>query len=247
MGKIKLKDLVKLWKEDKFLFVKKSTFSTYSILIEKHILPYFENIDEINSKNIKKFIIFKLNQGLSQKSIKDIIVVLKMVLNYGMKNNLLSYQKIDFKLPSIEIENKPQILNKNEYKKILAYIKTHFSLKKLGIMLCLLTGMRIGEVCALKWGDIDLLNGEITIKRTIQRIYVIDGEKRYTKVIINNPKTKNSFRQVPIIGELLKFLKPFKKLGSDNFYIISNSEKPIEPRTYRNYYKRLLKKLELNI
>lgn len=126
MGKIKLKDLVKLWKEDKFLFVKKSTFSTYSILIEKHILPYFENIDEINSKNIKKFIIFKLNQGLSQKSIKDIIVVLKMVLNYGMKNNLLSYQKIDFKLPSIEIENKPQILNKNEYKKILAYIKTHF-------------------------------------------------------------------------------------------------------------------------
>ena len=243
MGKIKLKDLVKLWKEDKFLFVKKSTFSTYSILIEKHILPYFENIDEINSKNIKKFIIFKLNQGLSQKSIKDIIVVLKMVLNYGMKNNLLNYQKIDFKLPSIEIENKPQILNKNEYKKILAYIKTHFSLKNLGIMLCLLTGMRIGEVCALKWGDIDLLNGEITIKRTIQRIYVIDGEKRYTKVIINNPKTKNSFRQVPIIGELLKFLKFFKKLGSDNFYIISNSEKPIEPRTYRNYYKRLLKKI----
>ena len=72
MEKIKLKDLVKLWKQDKILLLKKSTFSTYSILIEKHILPYFENIDEINSKNIKKFIIFKLNQGLSQKSIKDI-------------------------------------------------------------------------------------------------------------------------------------------------------------------------------
>ncbi len=80
----------------------------------------------------------------------------------------------------------------------MSFIQEHFTFKNLGIYICLSTGLRIGEVCALTWDDINIELGIISIKRTIERIYIIDGEKRHTELIINTPKTKNSIREIPI-------------------------------------------------
>ena len=129
------------------------------------------------------------------------------------------------------------------HKKILNFIKNNFTFRNLGIYISLTTGLRIGEICALKWEDIDTNNGTIGVNRTIERIYIAEGNHKHTKLVINTPKTKNSCREIPMSRELLTMVKPLKKVMNQNFYVLTNEEKPTEPRTYRNYYNRLLEKL----
>ena len=111
------------------------------------------------------------------------------------------------------------------------------------LVFTLYTGCRIGEVCALKWSDINIMEGTITVNRTIERIYIIDGVQKHTKLVINTPKTQNSCREIPMTKELLAMMKPLKKVVNDDFYILTNDEYPTEPRTYRNYYTKLMEKL----
>ena len=127
----------------------------------------------------------------------------------------------------------------------MKFIQEHFTFKNLGIYICLSTGLRIGEVCALTWNDINIETGIISIRKTIERIYIIEDDNKHTELIINTPKTKNSIREIPMTKELIKTIKPLKKIVNDNYYILTNEEKPTEPRTYRNYYIKLMK--ELNI
>ena len=86
-------------------------------------------------------------------------------------------------------------------------------------------------------------NNVVKVRHTVQRIYVVDEEVRYTKIVVNEPKTKESNRDIPLSSELIKIIKPLMKIVNYEFYVLSNEEKPIEPRTYRNYYKRVLKNL----
>lgn len=69
----------------------------------------------------------------------------------------------------------------------------------------------------------------------------IEDDNKHTELIINTPKTKNSIREIPMTKELIKTIKPLKKIVNDNYYILTNEEKPTESRTYRNYYIKLMK------
>ena len=95
----------------------------------------------------------------------------------------------------------------------------------------------------MKWSDINTMDGTITVNRTIERIYIIDGTQKYTELVINTPKTQSSCREIPMTKELLAMMKPLKKVVNDDFYILTNDEYPTEPRTYRNYYTKLMEKL----
>lgn len=242
---MKIKELIKLWMDDKKMYVKKSTYSAYMLLLENHLLPVFGEMENIEERDVQNFILEKYNMGLNQKSIKDIIVVLKMILKFGFKHKYLNYSDIDIKFP-IDHQNRDlEILNIADHKKIMNYLKNNFTFKNLGIYICLSTGMRIGEICGLKWGDIEINQGIIKIRRTVQRIYIIDGNFRHTEISIDVPKTKNSIRDIPMSLELVKIIKPLKKVVNEDFFIITNDSKPTEPRTYRSYYEKLLK--ELNV
>ena len=179
------------------------------------------------------------------KSVKDILVVLKMVMKFGVKNEWMNYYEWDIKYPTDVAGKKLEVLSVANHKKILNYIQSHFSFPGLGIYISLSTGLRIGEICALKWSDINVYDGILTVNRTIERIYIIEGERKHTELVINTPKTKNSCREIPINKELLTMLKPLKKVINDDYYILTNDERPTEPRTYRNYYKRLMEKLDI--
>lgn len=85
---------------------------------------------------------------------------------------------------------KVEVLSVANHKKILNYIQSHFSFPGLGIYISLSTGLRIGEICALKWSDINVYDGILTVNRTIERIYIIEGERKHTELVINTPKTK---------------------------------------------------------
>ena len=241
----KFSKIVALWKEDKKQYVKRSTFAAYTLLIENHILPSFGEMALVEEQDVQTFVVRKLNEGLSHKTIKDILIVLKMILRFGVKNQMTEYRQIDIKFPTERDKHSIDILSRSHQKQIMEYIRLHFTFKNLGIYICLSAGMRIGEICALTWDDLDVENGIIHVRKTIQRIYVIEEHRKYTEVILDTPKTKNSIREIPMTKNLLKMIRPIKKIVNGNFYVLTNEPKPTEPRTYRNYYKQFMQSLGL--
>ena len=241
----KFSKIVALWREDKKQYVKRSTFAAYTLLIENHILPSFGEMALVEEQDVQTFVFRKLNEGLSHKTIKDILIVLKMILRFGAKNQMTEYRQIDIKFPTERDKHSIDILNRSHQKQIMEYIRLHFTFKNLGIYICLSAGMRIGEICALTWDDLDVENGIIHVRKTIQRIYVIEEHRKYTEVILDTPKTKNSIREIPMTKNLLKMIRPIKKIVNGNFYVLTNEQHPTEPRTYRNYYKQFMQSLGL--
>lgn len=240
-----IKEIAILWKDNKKQFVKESTYSAYCLLLTNHIVPYFGDKEEFVEADVQQFVLDSLANGLSEKTIKDIIVVIKMIQKFGAKNKLMNLNQIDVIFPTKSSKRELEIMSKDNQKILFEYLKANFSFRNLGIVICLCTGMRIGELCALKWNSFDMDNNVVKVRHTVQRIYVVDEEIRYTKIVVNEPKTKESNRDIPLSSELLKVIKPLMKVVNPEFYVLSNDEKPIEPRTYRNYYKKILKQLNI--
>lgn len=231
------------WKEYKQHFVKQSSMAAYLLLLNKHILPEFGNCTELPEHEVQSFVLRKIKGGISAKTVKDILIVLKMIVQYGAKNGWINNYSWDIKYPANEQKKELDVMSTDNFKQILAYLQKNFTFQGLGIIITMNTGMRIGEICGLQWGDIDMDTNCISVQRTVERIYVMEGDKKFTKLVINTPKTQNSCRQIPMSKDLLALVKPLMKVVNKSYYVLSNSDKPIEPRTYRNYYKDLLAKL----
>lgn len=240
-----IREIAAAWKEYKRPYVKQSTMAAYVLILENHILPTFGEDNSLPEQSVQAFVLHKIESGLSTKSVKDILIVLKMVMKFGVKKEWMTYYEWDLKYPPSSENKVLDVLSVTNHRKILNHIQSHFTFMGLGIYISLSTGLRIGEICALKWSDINVTDGILTVNRTIERIYIIEGEKKHTELVINTPKTKNSCREIPMNKELLGMLKPLKKVVNDDYYILTNDERPIEPRTYRNYYKRLMEKLDI--
>ena len=240
-----IKEVAELWKADKKQYVKESTYSAYCLLVVNHIIPYFGDKEEFVEDDVQKFVLDSLNTGLSEKTTKDIVVVIKMVQKFGAKKNLMKLNPIDIIYPMTSSKKELEVMSKDNQKKLLNYLNDNFSFKNLGITICLCTGLRIGELCALRWCDFDLDQKILKIRHSLQRIYIIDGNEKYTKIKVDKPKTKESNRDIPLTNGLYTIIKPLLKVVKLTNYVLSNDENPIEPRTYRNYYKKILKKLEI--
>ena len=240
-----IREIAAAWKEHKRPYVKQSTMAAYVLILENHILPTFGEDNSLPEQSVQAFVLHKIESGLSTKSVKDILIVLKMVMKFGVKKEWMTYYEWDIKYPPSSENKVLDVLSVTNHRKILNHIQSHFTFMGLGIYISLSTGLRIGEICALKWSDINVTDGILTVNRTIERIYIIEGEKKHTELVINTPKTQNSCREIPMNKELLGMLKPLKKVVNDDYYILTNDERPIEPRTYRNYYKRLMEKLDI--
>lgn len=240
-----IREIAAAWKEYKRPYVKQSTMAAYVLILENHILPTFGEDNSLPEQSVQAFVLHKIESGLSTKSVKDILIVLKMVMKFGVKKEWMTYYEWDIKYPPSSENKVLDVLSVTNHRKILNHIQSHFTFMGLGIYISLSTGLRIGEICALKWSDINVTDGILTVNRTIERIYIIEGEKKHTELVINTPKTQNSCREIPMNKELLGMLKPLKKVVNDDYYILTNDERPTEPRTYRNYYKRLMEKLDI--
>lgn len=238
-----ISQIADLWKEEKRQFVKKSTFAAYSLIVETHLQPAFGNLTAVTEKDVQDFVLQKLNGGLSQKTIKDMLIVLRMILKFGAKKNYCVYAPVDVIFPTDRERQELEVLSIANQKKIMRFVEENFTFRNLGIFICLSTGIRIGEICALTWDDIDTENGVIHIRKTIQRIYVKENGIKKTELLIDTPKTATSMRDIPMIKDLYEILKPLKKVVNNDYFVLTNEATPTEPRTYRNYYKKLLDKL----
>lgn len=246
MVNTKFESIAELWKKDKKQYVKMSTYSAYCLLVDNHLMPNFKEMEDIREEDVQNFVLNELENGLNEKTIKDILIVLKMILKFGVKHNMIEYRQIDVRFPTNHEKKNIEVLSRENQKKLMNYLLENFTFKNLGILICLSTGLRIGELCALKWEDIDIDEAVIKVRHTVQRIYITDDkDNKYTKLLIDSPKTKESIRDIPLSSSLVKILKPLKKVTNDEYYILTNESAPTEPRTYRNYYKRLLERLEI--
>ena len=245
MKKKTFEEVARLWQEEKRLYVKRSTFAAYVLLLDNHLIPSFGQERDVTEPKVQDFVLRKLDSGLSQKSVRDMLVVLRMVLKYAVKNGLMEHREIDVKFPTERERKEVQVLSRNSQQRIMRHLKENLSPMNLGIYICLCTGLRIGEICALKWEDIDVDSGMIRISKTIQRIYVKNGTDCHTEVIIDTPKTMNSMRMIPIPRDLRRMLHAHRRSAEGKCFLITNSPRPVEPRTYRNYYNKLMNELKM--
>lgn len=183
------------------------------------------------------------NGGLTIKTIRDVILVLKLALEYAYKQSvipLLNWDLIDY--PKDNTVHRVISLSKEEEQNLIQRIYLDLNCKSAGILICLMTGLRIGELCGLKMSDISLVEKTISVNRTVQRIY--DKRKQTSHIYIGLPKTKSSVRTIPYPSLLGKILE---KYYSDNpdVYFLTGKTKPTEPRTYRQYFERFLKRNNL--
>lgn len=246
--KILYSDWIYDWLIEKKEYIKESTYANYSNSIFNHIIPKLGNyyLPDLNHKIIQDFLIelFKNGNkkgdgGLSEKTIKDITIIIKGSLKKAINEDKMKHIELTFNYPKSNNEKRIYVLTKQEQNKLKNYALENLSNKNIGILISLYSGIRIGELCALKWEDIDLKKGMLIINKTIQRIYVKDKNKNISKVIITTPKTRNANREIPINKNFLEIIKQLK--GSKEDYILTGTNKFIEPRTYRKYFNKVLK------
>lgn len=249
MGQRTLRDISVHWFRTKKQFVKRGTLAIYRLQYLKYIDPIFgEYTNTPPEQDVQSFVLECLSdKGLSLKTTQDIMVLLKMMLRFARKHYQWDYPEYEIKYPPSAVSGKKlEVLPKSAQKTIIDYVQNNFTFRNLGIYLCLVTGMRIGEICALKWEDIDIDEGVVNITRSLQRIYVIDENgNSSTEIIESTPKTRNSLRQIPLSRDVRRMLKPLSKVLTPTHYVLTNEKKPTEPRTYRMYYRQLMKELDL--
>ena len=233
------------WAGEKRKFVKKSTFAAYSLILSNHLLPAFGAMDDIREEDVQQFVFDKLNSGRSHKIVKDMLIVLKMVLKYAAKHEYMPYRQIEVRFPTDRERSELPVLCRTDQKRMMKYMTDNFSFRNLGVYICLSAGLRIGELCALKWENLDVSRGVIVVDKTIQRIYFIEGGERHTELMIDTPKSSNSIREIPMTKELLRMVKPMRKVVNPSYYVLTNCSRPTEPRTYRNYYNKLMAEIGL--
>ena len=178
--------------------------------------------------------------GLPPKRGKDLICILTQILKYGERNGFSIGFEYKFLQPSVQ-RPETQVLTIDEQKRFIKYVKENLNHENVGVLICLYTGIRLGELCALTWKDIDLQSGTLKISKTLQRIPASEGVRK-TKIIIDQPKSKNSNRKIPIPAFLLKDLRNLSSRYDTEAYVLTGQKNRfIEPRTYQNKFKKYLK------
>lgn len=233
------------WYRDKRNYVKETTISSYVVMAEKHLIPRFGEQTSITEQEVQDLVLEKLQDGFKQKTVKDMLIVLKMIVRYGCRMGYFESTPWEIRFPKECKKEDLEVMSIQHQRRLMTYLESNINSRNIGIIICMNTGIRIGELCALKWKDIDLRAGVLKVSHTLTRVYKVDYDHRYTNVEESTPKTINSIREIPLSNNLMGLLKPLCKVMNKEYYIMSNSPKPIEPRSLRNYFNKLLD--ELNI
>lgn len=239
MEKITFNQLTKQWLQFKKAKIKESTYLNYKFIINTKFTKKLgeKTLGELLNYDFNMFI-EDLMKVLSRKTVKDIICVLKGILRYAEMKYEVNFKLGLISSPSL-YKKEIEIFDEKDRKKIEKYCIESNDIKCLGILISLYTGLRIGEVCALKWKNIDFENKYICVTNTIQRVYI---GKKDTKVIYTSPKTHKSTRKIPISNILYNQLKKLsKEFEKDAFILSGNKEEYVEPLSYRYKYKIILK------
>lgn len=219
--------------------IKESTLEHYRYTLSRYILPVIGTIrtcqlNEECLENGLREIIHPVNSAhhrpLGASMAKECLVLVRRICRFAAHKKLVRPMQIEVCLPR-KNDNTKQPLTEKECRMMEKYILQKPSSRKVGLLLCLQMGLRIGEVCGLTWADFNLEQGILFVRRTVKRIYFASGS---TKVVVQTPKTASSQRKLPIPRQLLMFLRQVRGKAADNAWFLSGKcGKPVEPRCFR--------------
>ena len=219
--------------------LKRSTLARYTYVLEHYIQPVLGAVllSQLTANQISEFLRRLQKNGLSGKSARDVGVLLKSILRYSAK-------KLDCPSPGMTVElpayrrKQIDIFYPDEIRRLAQMIMDEPTTTGIGILLTLNTGLRLGELCALQYKDIDLRNGVVHVRKTVQRIR--SGDR--TSLMVLPPKSDSARRTIPLPGDMAALLqKLVQSRPNGENYLLTGKNVPMEPRTMQYQYRALLK------
>jgi len=248
---MKLKEWLVIWL-NKYVKhnIKLRTFLSYNTIIHNHIIPILGDyqLEELTPQILQGFVLEKLEKGNIKTGgplANNTVIIITNVLKQAIKEaNLLEFSTKDctktIKLPSQQ-ETNVSAFEKYEQEKLLKYCLCNKKSNYIGIVLCLYTGIRIGELLALTWQDIDFEKGYMIISKTAYQ----NRQDNKIKIIIDTPKTKTSIRVIPLPKHMLSILKQIKKKSTSQYVITTRTNGMVGTRSYQRTFERILTKLNI--
>lgn len=229
--------------------VKRSTFVNYLTLYNNYLRERFGSfrVERLNAFMLNRFVDDMLTNGgkkglgLSPTTMQSVMILLRSMLNYGELEYGLPNAAKHIGLPKVQ-KSDISVFSEFEIRRIRNCADLRNSIE-LGIVLTLFTGLRIGELCALTWEDIDIAKQLIYVRKTLFRIANQGHSEQKTTIVIDTPKSKSSLRDVPIPSFLLGEIVILKQCCSDEDFFLTGSPRPTEPRTYTLRFKSFLKRI----
>lgn len=238
---MKLKAMLELWLDSYMKYtIKIRTYNRYKSICEQHLIKELGKyeLEELKPNILQELLLKKISAKYSINTIRGIISVLKQALRLAITLEYIDKEYCSsLKIPSCE-EKKISIFNKEEQKAIELFCLNHNKRNYLGVIICLYTGIRLGELLALTWDDIDFNTNMLLINKTSYSAKV-DGK---TKIIVDKPKTKKSNRLIPLPKQLVKLLKIMKKDSKSKYIITTRDFGMVGNRSYQRTFKSILKK-----
>lgn len=234
------------WLQEASVDLKESSVIKYENMLRCYILPVFgdRELSDITNENLINFVNdLRCNGGVEKKglapsTVSEVVTTLNAIRVYALKRNftvIFTPECVSVKQDKKEI----RVFTMTEERQLVGYLQEHMDLISLGIMVCLYTGIRVGELCALKWDEINLEEKTMRIGRTMQRLRVKNGGEKKTEVKILEPKSAHSIRTIPLPDFLVEVLAKYKV--PEAFLLTGDKEKFIEPRLMQKHFKKILK------
>ena len=242
------KEIIAAWQDSNRIRLKESSVSRYQNLIDAHIMPELGNcrMDRLNATTLNSFIGRKLKKGrldgkggLSPSYVRSIALVIDAAIKYGASEKLCSPLQSAITKPTVA-KQEISVLSRATQAQLEKTLLTDMTEEKLLIYITLYTGLRIGEVLALRWEDMDWSNKILYVRHTVTRVWYEDDGKKYSVLIVAAPKTETSLRLIPICSKLFDILSkfPYKKGAG---FILARKGNFVSPRTFEYRYKKILK------
>jgi integrase len=239
-------ELFEFWlKNIAFNHVKPSTFENYYFCMQKYVLPFFKKAEnsKLTEDSITRFVkSIRNHSSLAVSYQRKILTIFKTALKESVKTpSECAVTTKSIQLPRAENET-VQAFSMKEQRLIESAVLHSGDWRALGILLCFYTGLRLGELCALKWGDLDFEAGTMSIQRTVSRIETFRQDVKKTVLFVGTPKSQKSIRKIPLPDFIVQKSAQFKKFAAEeNDYVLSGTDVPFDPRTYQKLFKRILK------
>lgn len=235
------------WMEAQKPLLKETSIAKYEGILARYLVPEFGEIKvaEITRDKVSQFLQRLLvpqgekEDGLAPKTVTGIFSVLKTILDYAKRCGNVPVTDLG-DLPVKQVRNPLRVLSVNEQHLLENYLTADMDYSRFGIMLCLYTGIRLGELCALKWEDISFTDRTLHVHRTMERVPA-KGERSKTKIIVTTPKSSCSVRYIPIPDKVFHLAQEMKG-PQDAFLLTGSANKFIEPRTMENHFLAAVKK-----
>ena len=243
-GQPLLKDVARQYIDELRMTHRRVTITKYEWQLRNYIIPEFgdKHVNEISTQDIISFVnrLLARNKALSPKTIHEIHAMMARIRRFSILHGYdIRYAADCIGIPTEE--KKISILTAKEEEKLLTYLKENFNLTSMGILLSLFSGIRLGELCALKWNDFSLEERYFHVNRTMYRLPNTDkNASSKTVVAVEEFEKPSSIRTIPIPEKLVDYLSP--EYVADAYILSGNKDRFIDPRTMENRFKAILKK-----